>query len=254
MDDVPDGSADSELPLAHRTTTQRRWRFALAAATVVLILGVIAGVWRPLHEAAMRAGTALPTATATETPLPTPTPVLAPTPRPIVGALGLPPTNCPSAEPLDSITVADIENFTSSVPLFGQSPVWAAYLEPGHSLMTPPQPTPSPSATPGPSWPSVQIFWVLGPNVHPRMTVRATNLRTGEVAWWAWSTSAFGPQEAPLLTLDPALFPGIETEKWLVFRTTLYILHADCYELEAQWSGGSWRAIFPSGRYAGPPA
>lgn len=240
MDDFLGETDDGELPLTRRSKTQRRWRFALAAVTALLALVVIVNVWRPLNEPGMRTGAVSPY--ATETAQPSPTPVLTPTPLPIVGALGLPPTNCPTLASLDTMTVSDLDGSTTLVQLFGRRPVWVPYLAPGFVISIY-QPTPSPSSS---SWPSTQLMWVLGPDVHPVVTVRATDLRTGGAVWWS-----IGPSSSPLvplLTLNSNLNPSAPTEKWMVFVTEMYILHADCYELDVSWSGGAWQAIFAAGR------
>jgi hypothetical protein len=237
----PDDPLDHKHPSRMGTRAKRGRRLALAMGTTVLALLVVAGAW--LHEQASGNGAQSRYAAPlpTETTRPTPTPVLTPTPLPVTGPLAAPPTNCPAAPPLDALTVPYIDGFTSDVTLvLGRSPVWAYSLPQGVvSLVQPP-------AT-SPSWPEIKIIWFLGPTSHPHVTVRATDLRSGDVAWWAVRVPS--TPQVPILTMDPDVeFPGSAKLTWVAEVTTLLITHAGCYQLDVSWPGGGWQTVFAAGQ------
>jgi hypothetical protein len=195
-----------------------------------------------------RAGHTEPTVLGYPSPTPrsTATPVLLPTPLPVTGHLGAPPPNCPTAPALDTITVPAFDGFIgSTVPLSGRAPVWVAYapFNQGFADLSPPS---SP-----PYWPSVEIFWEIGPQRYPGVTVRAFALDTRETAWWGLGGDT--PQ-VPVLVMNPALdYPTAIS--WVTYRTFLFITYAGCYELQVSWAGRGWYTIFAAGQTGTvPPA
>ena len=168
--------------------------------------------------------------------------MLASTPLPVTGPLAAPPTNCPAAPPLDALTIPPTDGIASDVPLLGRSPVWAYSGSLPRGVVNLGQP----SAT-SPSWPAVETFWVFGPTLHPRVTVRVSDLRSGEAAWWRVG----GPStpQVPILIMDPDVdFPGSAPLTWVVERTLLFLTHAGCYQLDVSWAGGDWQTVFAAGQ------
>lgn len=57
-----------------------------------------------------------------------------------------------------------------------------------------------------------------------------------------------GGSSGTVVTYDPA-HPGARggTENWGQYPTFLRIPSAGCFEMDSQWSGGSWEAIFGAG-------
>jgi hypothetical protein len=237
----PDDLLDHRHPSRLGARAKRGRRLALAMGTTVLALFVVAGAW--LHEQASGNGAQSRYATPlpTETTRPTPTPVLTPTPLPVTGPLAAPPTNCPTSVPLDTTTVPTIDGFTlQPTPVLGRSPVWA------YSLPQDVVNLDQPPAT-SPSWPELKIVWFLGPTRHPHVTVQVTDLRSGDVAWWALHVPS--TPQVPTLTMDPDVeFPGSAQETWVAEPTTLLITHAGCYQLDVNWPGGGWQTVFAAGQ------
>ncbi len=205
-----------------------RWRLALVAVSVLVVLAVLMNVWLPLHtNQSTELGSPSPTATA----------IRPPTPVPVVGRLGPPPQHCPAALPLAMITVPPFGGFTGPVQLSGQAPVWVEdYLPEGFADLGPVSSTPS--------WPGIDLWWEIGPTQHPTVTVRAFSLDTGETAWWGEGNVS---PTLPVLVMSPAVdFPGATA--WTTYMTTLYITHAGCYELQVSWADGSWYTNFAAGQ------
>ena len=221
------------------TLLSRRWRLALAAVSILLALIVIVSVWLPLHNQSP-AVTGFPSPTI---PVP-PTRVLEPTPLPITSALGLPPTNCPTAPPLTTVAVPAFDGFHGGpVQLSGHAPVWISLGLP-QSITDVTQSTPPSTALP--VWPSLFIVWEVGPGSHPTATVAVHDLRTGTLAWWAVGGNS--PQ-VPILVLGPPPDePAPPAQGYLGYLTNLFITRASCYEMTASWPGGSWSLIFAAGQ------
>jgi hypothetical protein len=237
---LPSAFPDGTQPAPPGTLLSRGWRPALAAGSILLALILIVSVWLPLHTQSHHSTAVVlsPTFPATATP------VLTPTPLPITSALGLPPTNCPFAPPLTTVTVAAFDGFYGGpVQLTGHAPVWmvTGYLPPRVLWLQEPTP-PSPA---NPEWPAIPIIWAIGPNAHPTVTVRVHDLQSSTLAWWGTGGES-GPQ-VPILTLNqptdiPATQSYVAGAPWLLFIT-----RAGCYQMDVTWPGGSWSLIFAAG-------
>jgi hypothetical protein len=223
----PGDSSDHQPTSWMGIRAKRGRRLAVAIGSIVLAVLVVAGAWLPLHERGLDTGAQSSHAT----------------PLPITGLLAAPPTNCPASPPLDALTVSHIDGFTpDTVPLLGRSPVWVVSDSPSLRVGTIVQP---PAASP--SWPEIKILWVFGPTRHPHVTVRATDLRSGDVAWWAVRVPR--TPQVPTLTMDPDVeFPDSAQLTWVAAVTTLIITHAGCYELAVSWAGGGWQTVFAAGQ------
>jgi hypothetical protein len=198
---------------------------ALGAAVICLLGQMIPDAWQ-------RASATLfpPVRTAT----PTATPVI-PTPQPAMGILAPPPTDCPASPPLDSVT-AQPENFRVPVTMYGRSPVWMAqgYWPQGPVYV-------GTVGTPIP-YPERQIIWEVGPTTYPNVTARATDLRTGELAWW---TGGSPRPQVPVLSFQPRVSGAGPAFGEML--SDLILTHAGCYKLDVTWQGGEWSSIFAVG-------
>ncbi len=99
--------------------------------------------------------------------------------------------------------------------------------------------------TPTP-YPGLKIIWEVGPTSYPKITARASDLRTGELAWWNFSGST--PQ-APVLIFEPrgSIADGSTTSVFFEDNSFLISTHAACYRLDVTWQGGGWSTIFAVG-------
>jgi hypothetical protein len=120
---------------------------------------------------------------------PPPSPTLAPAvspaptrkapPTPVATLLAPAPTTCPAAPPLQRQTFAHVAGFSGPITLVGMGSVWV----PAPYFLTTPLHLELQGYTP---WPSTKIVWEVGPN-HPfaqPVEETATNLATGQLAWW----------------------------------------------------------------------
>jgi hypothetical protein len=141
------------------------------------------------------------------------------------------------------VTVPVIGFTRSPVQLTGRGPAWIVTSYPPPRVVEVPEPTPPPSSA-MPEWPFIQVYWVIGPNAPPTMTVQVHDLESHTPAWWG-ADFASSPQ-MPILTLNPpADIPAhsyVAGTPWLLFIT-----RAGCYQMDVAWPGGSWSLIFAAG-------
>lgn len=162
-----------------------------------------------------------------------------PTPTPSLDKLAPPPTDCPASPPLETLTTTVTDpGFGGPVEMIGRAPVWAPsrFLHPGTYALF--QPT---SADP---LPGVKIMWQIGPKTYPKVTVRAHDLKTGEVARW----EVFSAQPTvPVLIMDPTGEEHGTDFDWAEYRTFLVVDHAGCYQVDVAWPGGGWYIVLAIG-------
>jgi len=222
------GFASLRLRARGCTSGVRRARWAYLPLATLLLMAATACA--PFGQSAT------PTPTAPPTVPPTATAII-PTPAPVLGLLPPPPTDCPTAPPLKSIT-AQPEGFSEPVQMSGQSPVWVPddFLPQGTVYVGFP-------GTPVP-YPGTKILWEIGPGQNPKVTARVSDVRTGELAWWSLSGSST-PQQPVLI------FSGIVSSAGLagfhVYRSGVILTHTGCYKLDVSWGGGEWYTIFAAG-------
>jgi hypothetical protein len=90
------------------------------------------------------------------------------------------------------------------------------------------------------------------------VTVRVSNLHTGELAWWNLTGEGGLPTPADAtqtLVLNPLsasnqFYRGAEAYStgWHEWGTGLAFFAAGCYAMDVNWSTGHWRIIFAVGR------
>jgi hypothetical protein len=134
--------------------------------------------------------------------------------------------------------VAQPENFSEPVTMYGRSPVWVG--EGFVSLSTVYVYTGA-NWTPVP-YPGTKLIWEVGPTTYPAVTARVTDLRTGELAWWSGRSAR---PESPALTFGPAgALPAPDFQEHL---SVLIFTLSGCYKLDVTWAGGGWYTIFAVG-------
>lgn len=87
---------------------------------------------------------------------------------------------------------------------------------------------------------AIKILWVVQPGYQQEVEVRASSATTGGLLYFDLGS---GP------TTDLVLNPSTAAVNfgWSTFLGYVYVPAADCYFIEARWSGGSWRVEFPAG-------
>lgn len=215
---------------------QRMLPCIVALTAIVLLLGACD---------ASTSRTPTPTHTAIATPLPTrPS---EPQPSPVV-SLDPAPGDCTAVPPPDTFTTTDGfgGGFSGGFAFAGRSPVW------GEGIST---------ALHVPSnrgeYPSMKTMWVVGPNFAKPVTLTGRDLRGGTPLWFEIYPSLGGPlpSTASVYTTRAVLDPAApnrgatdnSTGHWNIWGIGLYVLKSGCYQLDATWDGGSWRAIFAAG-------
>ena len=177
------------------------------------------------------------------TPLPSAssTPELAPTPLP--GPVGLAPTNCPVAPPLQTVSGTTVGGgFTPDATLYGASPVWQLGLPKVGAVHLGQNGTDSQQ---GP-----KVLWAVGPNYPTTVILRGQNLRTGIPIWFDIYPNTFAGTNDIYTTaahLDPAN-PNRSSGVYNIWGIGVLFPSAGCYEVDVSWTGGSWRSIYAVGR------
>jgi len=103
-----------------------------------------------------------------------------------------------------------------------------------------------------------RALWVIEPGFTEPVALRGASLDDGTPVWFNPGAPGDDPTRAPVL--DPRR-PGIPLQHgdwttsppalWAEFPSAMYFPRTGCYELVAEWEGGSWRAILP---YVAPSA
>jgi hypothetical protein len=87
----------------------------------------------------------------------------------------------------------------------------------------------------------VKVLWIIRPGFNSPVTLHGASKATGLPLYFEID-GAGSTTTSP--TLDPNLNPGTPWPNWPSY---LDIPAADCYFVEADWSGGRWRVEFPAG-------
>ncbi len=182
-------------------------------------------------------------------PEPTATPIL-PTPTPSLDKLAPPPTGCPASPPLETLTTTVTDpGFGGPVEMIGRVPgLGAEQCSCTKGPYALPQPT---SADP---WPGVKIMWQIGPKPYPKVTVRAHDLKTGDLARRMREADCRRPvRTVPVLVMDPVGDAhGTVRFDWVEYRTSLVVGHAGCYQVDVTWPGAEWSIILAVGGDSSP--
>jgi hypothetical protein len=125
--------------------------------------------------------------------------------------------------------------------LIGQKPMWggfyAAYREQRQAFS-------APDAPPKTYGFRVKVLWIMWPKQQVPVRITGTNLANGAPLYFDIEDVAKHDRAA---TLNPGA-GGIGEQGWREFPSYLYFDRAGCFELKADWEGGSWRLVFGLGR------
>lgn len=165
-------------------------------------------------------------------------------PPQVTSALGPPPSNCPKAGPVKTLTVNDFGGgFSGTTTFEGDSPAWELGFGPNGAF-----------AAQGTPYPSSKIMWVVGPNINLPVTLTGRDLRTGAPLWFDIYPSNFGGGADYYTTsavLDPARpNRGSATNslgQWNIWGIGVIVDAASCYQLNITSPAGSWHTIFAAG-------
>jgi len=226
-----------------RTIERRSGRLARRLALAVAALCVLAAPLAGCDSTTSQRPPLSPTATAT--PSPTITPTALPGPHAAAAMLDQPPAQCPAADSQNQTMSfpRGFGSFSGSIEFVGQDIVWIPRPYYPSTLHL--------GAHGADSWPVARFLWEIGPNALDTVSVRVTDIETGNALWWIHST----PPDIATQTLvldpnipGPAEYHGQPASNWREWAATLLIPQASCYALEAKWDGGSWHVNFAAGR------
>lgn len=176
-------------------------------------------------------------------PLPTSTPIIL---TPSTSPLSTAPQHCPTSPPMKTRVFPNgWGGYITDQTLVGDAPVWANYINPGDIV--------NPDTQRFTNWPATKIIWEVGPNYHSTqpITVRVTNLSSGELAPWDTGEGAPPPThviQPLLLDHNQPSYHGSPESGWQEWGSILYLFKAGCYAMDVTWQGGHWRLIFSVGR------
>ncbi len=100
------------------------------------------------------------------------------------------------------------------------------------------------------AWPGTKIIWEVGPSFTQTVSVRVTNLATGELSWWDTGEGSPPPAHvSQILTLDTnqPTYHGSPEPGWREWGSYLYFSQAGCFAMDVTWPGGHWRIFFGVG-------
>jgi hypothetical protein len=179
---------------------------------------------------------------------------ISPRPAPVVGLLDAPPTDCPAAPPLHTLALPPDfgTGFAGAPTVAGGAPVWQSGLGTGGVLHL---------NRAGPAaYPATKVLWLVGPNYPHLVTLSGHDVRSGAPLWFqVYPSNRLATDNPDALTqyttramLDPSApnrgSSDNSTGHWNIWGIGMFALTAGCYELGADWGGGSWRTILAVGR------
>jgi hypothetical protein len=186
-----------------------------------------------------------PTATAYPRPTALPSATPGALPPKVTGSLAPAPTDC-AVQPAPRTFTLPPDfggGFHGDFTFAGSSPAWA--LAPGSPLRVEQPSVDQP-------YPGAKVMWIVGPNYFQPVTLSGRELRSNTPTWFevfqgAGTESLFITQAI----LDPGAPNRGSAEPssghWNIWGIGLLVLSAGCYELNASWSGGSWRTVYAAG-------
>ena len=182
----------------------------------------------------------------TLTPIPTDPSSLAVRPPPFSGALADPPTDCPTAPVLQSISGTNFGGgFYGAYTFYGATPVWGWPGEAGATIHFQ-------DFIGDGGWPDLKNLWVIGANFYKPVTLSGHDLRTNTPLWFHFLNGSAPATYTTSAVLDPAIpnrGSAINKEgRWEIWGIGLVLLQAGCYELDATWDGGTMHTIYALGR------
>lgn len=216
--------------------------------SLLILLVICAGCGNPpAQSSTSRTQASTPTIAGTA-PI-TPIPTTGSQPPTASGPLGPAPTNCPASPPLQTMTQDNFGGgFIGTVSFQGSAPAWQLGLGTDRVVHLYQDNVHSYSST--------KVMWVVGPNYSLPITLSGHEVNSRAALWFeiypsndiiGGGASSYAIQ-APL---DPAAPNRGSTDNstghWNIWGIGIIVLTAGCYELDANWSGGGWLAIYAIG-------
>ncbi len=167
-------------------------------------------------------------------------------PPPFSGSLAAPPTDCPTAPPLQKMTRENFGGgFYGTITFYGVAPVWGWPAAAGATIHFQ-------QFIGNTGWPDMKDLWVIGPNYNKPVTLTGHDLRTNTPLWFHFLNGSGPDVYTTSALLDPAS-PNRDGAtnsegRWQIWGIGLVLLQAGCYELDATWDGGSAHTIYALGR------
>lgn len=179
-------------------------------------------------------------------PAPTATATRGPEPTPLTGLLGPLPNNCQQTSPPDTRLIGPLDGFRGQFSVNGGGPVWmigGLYDLHLNALGFFPLP-------------SQKVLWAIGPNNDKLITIRGHDLISG-TPMFVDMYNSLAPTTVGLFPPGYGNPPGVgnrgggttpDGNHWAIWGTGLVFVKAGCYQLTANWPGGSWDTTFAVGR------
>jgi hypothetical protein len=239
-----DNSDDFEFevhPLSWAGAGSRRWR--RIAASIAIALAIILAFELAINgpSASSTAQSASPTPATTVVTTTTPSLPQQPSPTLPSSALEPAPSSCPAASGIDTAALGEMTYYAD--PAFGSSPVWMLGLgsDPTrhvvHFVKTYP---PLPYTSNGWRW---RILLVSAPGYTQSLTLSGEETGGGKTAALYMDTGS-GLVAKLVLNASQPIMRGLAWAEWPIY---VYLPKAGCYQLVAQWQGGSWSIYFAAG-------
>jgi hypothetical protein len=229
-------------PLSWAGAGSRRWRRIAAGILIVLaiILAFDLALYGPSASSTAQSSSPTPDASnvaATRLALPQPTSTVP------ISALKPVPSSCPATSSIGTATATLGEMTYYADPAFGSPPVWMLGLngDPTRHVVHFVERYPPLFYTPnGWRW---RILVVSAPGYTDGLTLSGQETGGGTTAALYMDT---GSGLTPKLVLNASrpITKGLAWAEWPIY---VYLPKADCYQLNAQWQGGSWSIYFAAG-------
>ena len=187
-----------------------------------------------------------PTTTATSTPTSS-HPAITSTPQvhlsPAPQQFGPAPVYCPASPAISTkVFPKGWGGYLRDQTAIGTSPVWTTSIMAGDIFGV--------DQAGYEAWPGTKIIWEVGPSFTQTVSVRVTNLATGELSWWDTGEGSPPPVHVSrILTLDTnqPTYHGAPERGWREWGSYLYFSQAGCFVMDVTWPGGHWRIFFGVG-------
>ncbi len=172
-----------------------------------------------------------PFSSAATTPTPISEPIstatlFSPGPSPAPSLLAPAPQHCPTSPPVAfKVFPKGWGGYMIDQKLTGSGPVWEDYITPNRPVHV----EVGNHYTP---WPGTKILWEVGPNYTQPVTIKVTNLRTGELSWWE---TGLGAPRTWVLDSDQQGYHGSPEPEWHEWGSGVLLLQAGCYAMDVGW-------------------
>jgi hypothetical protein len=227
-------------PLSWVGAGSRRWRRITAGIAIVLamIFAFDLALNGPSAFSTAQSSTPTPdtsnlTATALALPRPSSTPP--------ISAMEPVPSSCPAASSIGTAILGEMAYYAD--PAFGSPPVWMLGLgsDPTrHVVHFVENYPPLLYTSNGWRW---RILVVSAPGYTKGLTLSGEKISNGKTAA-LYMDAGSGLVAKLVLNASRPIMRGLAWAEWPIY---VYLPKADCYQLVAQWQGGSWSIYFAAG-------